>query len=81
MKIQVLGSGCKKCKELYERTQKAVLSLGLDTSVEYITDVQKIVEMGIISTPVLAINGKPVITGMLPNIEKIEELLKANIQE
>ena len=81
MKIQVLGSGCKKCKELYERTQKAVLSLGLDTSVEYITDVQKIVEMGIISTPVLAINGKPVITGMLPDIERIEKLLKANIQE
>ena len=81
MKIQVLGSGCKKCKELYERTQKAVQSLGLDVSVEYITDVQKIVEMGIISTPVLAINGKPVITGMLPDVEKIEELLKVNIQE
>ena len=81
MKIQVLGSGCKKCKELYERTQKAVLSLGLDVSVEYITDVQKIVKMGVISTPVLAINEKPVITGMLPEVEKIEELLKANLQE
>jgi len=77
MKIQVLGSGCKKCKELYERTQKAVQSIGLDASVEYITDVQKIVEMNVMSSPVLAIDGKPVLVGILPDIEKIAELLKS----
>ena len=75
MKIQVLGSGCKKCKELYERTLKAVHSIGIDISVEYITDVQKIVEMGVMSSPVLAISGKPVLVGELPSVEKIVEII------
>ena len=79
MKIQVLGSGCKKCKELYERTLKAVAIVGLDISVEYITDVQKIVEMNVMSSPVLAINGKPVLVGILPDVEKIIELIKSKI--
>ena len=75
MKIEVLGSGCKKCKELYERTLKAVHSIGIDISVEYITDVQKIVEMGVMSSPVLAISGKPVLVGELPSVEKIVEII------
>ncbi len=79
MKIQVLGSGCKKCKELYERTQKAVESIGLDTQVEYITDVQKIVEMGVMSSPALAIDGKPIIVGTLPEIEKIKQVISDHI--
>jgi len=79
MQIQVLGSGCKKCKELYERTQKAVLSIGLDVPVEYSTDVQKIVAMNVMSSPVLAIDGKPVLVGMLPDVEKITELIKSKI--
>ncbi len=75
MKIQVLGSGCKKCKELYERTQKAVQSMDTKISVEYITDVQKIVEMGVMSSPVLAIDGKPIIVGILPETEKIKQVI------
>lgn len=78
MKIQVLGSGCKKCRELYERTQKAVQSLEFNISVEYITNVQKIIDMGLVSSPVLVIDYKPVLVGMLPDIEKIKELIKAN---
>jgi small redox-active disulfide protein 2 len=79
MKIQVLGSGCKKCKELYDRTQKAAQSIGLTDSVEYITDVQKIVQMNVMSSPVLAVDGKPILVGMLPDVEKIAELLKSKI--
>ena len=78
MKIQVLGSGCKKCKELYGRTQKAVQSLGLNFQVEYITDVQKIIDMGLVSSPVLVIDDKPVLVGMLADIEKIKDLIGAN---
>ncbi|MFA6339170.1 MAG: thioredoxin family protein [Candidatus Paceibacterota bacterium] len=81
MKIQVLGSGCKKCKELYERTQKAADSFGADFSVEYITDIQKIVEMGVMSSPVLAINGKPVIAGTLPEVEKIKQIISEHISD
>lgn len=53
------------------------MELGMHEEVEYITDVSKIVEMGVMSSPVLAINGKPVMVGFLPNIEKIQELLKS----
>jgi small redox-active disulfide protein 2 len=77
MTIQVLGSGCKKCKELYERTQQAVREIGLDAPVEYITDVQKLLTMGVLSSPVLAVDGKPIMAGVLPDVQKIAELIGA----
>jgi small redox-active disulfide protein 2 len=76
MKIQVLGSGCPTCKKLFELTKQAVEELGLKIEVEYITDIQRIVEMGVMSSPVLAIDGKPAITGFLPDIEKIKDTIK-----
>jgi small redox-active disulfide protein 2 len=76
MKIQVLGSGCPTCKKLFELTKKAVEELELKTEVEYITDIQKIVEMGVMSSPVLAIDGKPAIAGFLPDVEKIKDTVK-----
>ena len=76
MKIQVLGSGCSSCKKLYELTQQAVKELNLKEEVEYITDVSKIVEMGIMSSPVLAIDGKPVMVGSTSDMEKVKELIK-----
>ena len=63
MQIQVLGSGCEKCKKLFELTKQAAKEMGLEAKVEYITDVSKIIEMGVMSSPVLAINGQPVLTG------------------
>jgi len=81
MKIQVLGSGCKKCKELYSRTERAVQTIGLNVSVEYVTNVQKIVAMGVMSSPVLAIDDIPVIAGVLPEVEKIIELLNVAMQK
>ncbi len=76
MKIQVLGSGCPTCKKLYELTQQAVKELGLDEEIGYVTDVSKIVEMGVVGSPVLAVNGKPVMVGFTPDIEKIKALIK-----
>ena len=77
MKVQVLGSGCPSCKRLYDMTKKAVQELGITADVEYVTDIQKIIELGLMSSPVLVIDGKPVLVGMVPgNPEKIKELLK-----
>ena len=76
MKIQVLGSGCPSCKKLFELTKKAAEELKLKTEVEYITDIQKIVEMGVMTSPVLAVNKKPILTGFVPDIEKIKEAIK-----
>ena len=78
MKIQVLGSGCATCKKLYELTQEAVKQLNLEEKVEYITDVSKIIEMGVMSSPVLAINGKPAMVGFVPDIEKVKEIINKN---
>lgn len=76
--IQVLGSGCPTCKKLFERTQQVVEELGLNIEVEYITDIQKIVEMGVMSSPVLAIDDKPVMSGSLPEVEKIKEIISSH---
>ena len=75
MKIQVLGSGCPTCKKLFELTQKAVTELNLPGEVEYITDIAKIIEMNVMASPVLAVDGKPVMVGQLPDLAKIKSLL------
>ena len=74
MKIQVLGSGCPTCKNLYELTKTAVAELRIKAEVEYSTDISKIVEMGLMESPVLAIDGKPVMVGS-GNIDKIKSVL------
>jgi len=72
MNIQVIGSGCPTCKKLFEITKQAVKELNLSEDVEYSTDISKIIEMGLMSSPVLAVNGKPVMVGFSPDIEKIK---------
>ena len=72
MKIEVLGSGCSACHKLFELTKKAVADLGLKDEVEYVTDIQKIIEMGVMKIPVLVIDGKPVMTGATNDIEKVK---------
>jgi len=75
LKIQILGPGCASCKKLFELTKQAVQELGIAAEVEYVTDIQKIISMGVMSSPVLAINEKIAIAGQVPNLEKIKELL------
>jgi small redox-active disulfide protein 2 len=75
MKIQVLGSGCATCKKLFELTKKAVSELNLKTEVEYITDIQKIVAMGLMQSPVLVVDDKPVLVGFTSDIKKIKGLI------
>ncbi|MFA6272686.1 MAG: thioredoxin family protein [Patescibacteria group bacterium] len=75
MNIKVLGSGCPTCKKLYEITKQAVQELGLKTDVEYITDIKKIIELGIMQSPVLVIDGKPIMTGSTSDVDKIKNLI------
>ena len=78
MKIQVLGSGCPTCKKLYEITKQAVEKAGLKEEVEYLTGqegLQKMIDMGVMSSPVLAINGKSAMTGFVDDVEKIKKLI------
>jgi small redox-active disulfide protein 2 len=79
IKIQVLGSGCPTCKKLFELTKEAVVGMNLGTEVDYITDVQKIVEMGLMQSPVLVVGGKPALVGFVPDIEKIKKVIQENL--
>jgi len=81
MKIQVFGTSCPSCKQLYERTKHVVKDLGLDTDVEYISDLQKLLDLGVMSSPVLVIDNKVIVAGQLPTFEKIKELIIANKAE
>ena len=78
MTIQVLGSGCTTCKNLYELTKELVTELKIDTEVEYITDISKIIEMGVFTSPVLAIDGRPIMTGFSSDPERLKELIIEN---
>ncbi len=71
--IKVLGSGCKCCHQLYDNTVKAVE--GMDIEVEYITDLQKIMEYGAMSMPALVINEKLVSSGKNLKPAEISELI------
>lgn len=80
--IQVLGSGCPTCKKLFELIQKAISELDLKIeNVEYVTDIQKIIELGVMSSPVLTINGKVALVGQLPSLDKIKEIISLYNQE
>ena len=75
MKVQVLGSGCPKCKKLEERVEEAVAALGLDCEIEKITEINKIVEFGVMMTPGLVIGGEVKSAGKLLSVEEIKDLL------
>ena len=76
--IQVLGPGCPSCKKLLESTKQAVEEVGLGVTVEYITDIQKMLDMGVMSSPVLAINGQAVLAGQQPSVSEIKKILSSN---
>lgn len=73
--IAVLGSGCKSCHALFENTKAAVAELGLETEVEYITDLEKIMSYGVMSMPALVVNGTVVAMGKVLKAKEIVELL------
>lgn len=83
MHIQVLGSGCPACHTLFETTQKAVEELGIKTSVEYISDdqaTQKIIELGLMTSPVLLINDKVAMTGATNKVDKVKQIISKEIE-
>ncbi len=75
-KIEVLGSGCPGCKKLHELTVRAVRELGLGVEVDYVTDLDRIVGMGVMRTPVLAVDGRPVLAGFIPDVERLKEEIR-----
>lgn len=75
MKIQILGTGCAKCDKLYKNTQQAVNELGINAELEKVTDITKIMSMGVMMTPALVVDGQVKMTGKASGSDEIKTLL------
>ena len=75
MNIKVLGGGCCKCENLLGAVKEAVAEKGIEAEIEYITDMAKIMEYGIMSTPALMIENKVVSMGRVLKAIEVEKLL------
>ena len=77
MEIKVFGPGCSNCFKMEELAKTAVKELGIEATIEKITDIGQIAMHGILSTPGLIVNGKIKHSGKpLPSLEKVKELIK-----
>jgi small redox-active disulfide protein 2 len=76
MKIQILGTGCPKCKKLAELAENIAKELGLEYELEKVTDINEIMNFGVMATPGLAVNGKVLLAGKMPSPEHLKELLQ-----
>lgn len=75
MIIEIIGSGCKKCKALFELTKEVIGEIGLNDQVLYSTDIKRLINMGIMGVPVVMIDNKPVLIGELPDKKKLKQIL------
>jgi len=75
--IKVLGPGCAKCKKLAENVKVALEQVGSDMDFEYVTDIQKIMDYGILMTPGLVLDGEVKSTGRVLNVKEIINLINS----
>ena len=76
IKIQVLGTGCPKCKKMAEVAENAALEMGIEYVLEKVTDLNEIVSFGVMMTPALAVDGVVKASGKVPSSSDMKALLK-----
>ena len=76
VKIQILGTGCPKCKQLAENVAAAAKNIAIDCELEKVTKLDDIMSLGVMITPALVIDGQVKVIGKVPSIEEIEKILK-----
>jgi small redox-active disulfide protein 2 len=74
-KIQILGTGCPKCKKLMEITQQVVNDSGIEAEVTKVEDINEIMKFGIMMTPALAVDGMVKVVGRIPKPEEIKTMI------
>ncbi len=74
-KVQILGTGCPKCKKLAENAEIAAKALGIEYEIEKVTDINEIMKFGVMITPALAVDGQVKIAGKVPSPEDIEKMI------
>ncbi len=75
MKLKIYGSGCSKCKLLTQHAEAAAQELGLSYDIEKVTDVNAIIDAGVMRTPALAVNDDIVVEGAVPSAEQLKKYL------
>ncbi|HGJ64779.1 TPA: thioredoxin family protein [bacterium] len=78
MKIEILGTGCPKCKQTLANAEKAVKQLGIDAQIVKVEKINDIMDYGVMITPALAIDGEVKIAGKIPSPDQIVEWIKGN---
>lgn len=76
MKIQILGTGCPKCKKLAEVAENAALELGLNYELVKVTDLNEIMSFGVMMTPALAVDGDVKVMGKVPSKTEVMDILR-----
>ncbi|MCP4158216.1 MAG: thioredoxin family protein [bacterium] len=76
-KIQVLGTGCPKCNKLAANADTAAKEMGIEYQLEKVTDINDIMDFGIMVTPALAVDGDIKVVGKVPKVDDLKKLLMA----
>jgi len=76
MKIEILGTGCPKCKKLHELSEEAVKELGVSAEIIKVTDINKIIDYGVMVTPALVVDGDVKVAGKIPGKQEITDWIK-----
>jgi small redox-active disulfide protein 2 len=74
-KIQILGTGCPKCKKLAEFAERAAKELGIEYELEKVTQINDIMKFGVMMTPALVVDGNVKVAGKVPSVEQLKEML------
>ena len=74
-KLQILGTGCPKCEKLAENAEAAAKALGIEYTIEKVTDINEIMAFGVMMTPALAVDGEVKVVGKIPDPEAIKAML------
>lgn len=76
MKVEVLGTGCTKCKRMYDNATEAVKKVGLQAEVIKVEELSEIVSRGVLMTPALFVDGEERVVGRVPTVNELIEILK-----
>ncbi|MCG9728476.1 thioredoxin family protein [Shewanella sp. Isolate13] len=80
MKIEILGSGCKKCSNLATEVERIATEMALPFTLNKVTDMAAILDYGVMSTPAIVVNGDVVTAGKVPSEQEIQDLLSTHRQ-
>ncbi len=75
MKIEIMGTGCVKCRKLFQAVTEVIQEMGITAEVVKVEDLQAMMKRGVMLTPALYINGKAVSAGRIPSKECIKKML------